>query len=186
MEKNAQYGRAQVMKKVLVCVLCICLMLPLAACGLTETADAAKDGIRESELDSIARGDEEETEMNDRIDIEVNGQVRTAILSDNRSAQAFLELLEEGPITVAMHDYGGFEKVGDLGTSLPRSDEPITTTPGDVILYLGNSVTIYYDVNSWNFTLLGHIEDATGENMREFLGNGDATVTFSQHIQQPD
>ena len=126
----------------------------------------------------------EDTQMENRIDIEVNGQLRTAVLSQNDSARAFRELLAQGPVTVDMHDYGNFEKVGDLGTSLPCSDTQITTTPGDIILYLGNQVTIYYDVNSWSFTLLGHIEDATGDNMREFLGNGNPTVTFSLHSEQ--
>lgn len=116
-----------------------------------------------------------------RIDIEANGQVRTATLNDNISAEAFAALLAEGPLTVSMNDYGGFEKVGPLGTELPRSDEQITTQPGDIILYLGNNITIYYAVNSWNFTLLGHIDGATGENMREFLGSGDPDVTFSLH-----
>ena len=116
-----------------------------------------------------------------RIDIEANGQVRTATLNDNPSAEAFAALLAQGPLTVDMSDYGGFEKVGPLGTELPRSDESITTTPGDIILYLGSNITIYYAVNSWNFTLLGHIDGATGENMREFLGDGDPTVTFSLH-----
>ena len=116
-----------------------------------------------------------------RIDIEANGQVRTATLNDNVSAEAFAALLAEGPLTVSMNDYGGFEKVGPLGTELPRSDEQITTQPGDIILYLGNNITIYYAVNSWNFTLLGHIDGATGENMREFLGSGDPDVTFSLH-----
>ena len=127
---------------------------------------------------TIAR--REETAVN-RIDIEVNGQVRTATLNDNASADAFAELLRQGPVTVDMSDYGGFEKVGPLGTSLPRSDESITTVPGDIILYLGNQITIYYARNSWNFTLLGHLDDATEENMRAFLGSGDPTVTFSLH-----
>ena len=125
----------------------------------------------------------EENAMKTKIDIEVGGQVRTATLNDNLSAEAFAELLAQGPLTVRMSDYGNFEKVGPLGTSLPRSDESITTTPGDIILYQGSNITIYYDVNSWNFTLLGHIDGATGENMREFLGSGDPTVTFSLHTE---
>ena len=114
-----------------------------------------------------------------KIQITVGDQTRTAALSDNDSAAAFYGLLSEGPVTVEMHDYGGFEKVGSLGSDIVRSDEDITTTPGDIILYQGNQVTIYYDVNSWDFTLLGHIDGATGENMREFLGDGDVVVTFS-------
>ena len=119
--------------------------------------------------------------MSNKIDIEVGGQIRTATMSNNRSAEAFLELLAQGPLTVGMSDYGSFEKVGSLGTDLPRSDESITTTPGDIILYLGNNITIYYAINSLTFTLLGHIDGATSENMREFLGDGDPTVTFSLH-----
>lgn len=114
-----------------------------------------------------------------KILVQVGDVVRSATLSDNASAEAFRDLLAEGPVTIDMHDYGSFEKVGPLGRSIVRSDEPITTKPGDIILYLGNNVTIYYDVNSWDFTLLGHVDDATGENMREFLGSGNPTVTFS-------
>ena len=122
---------------------------------------------------------EEDTAMNRTINVTVNGETRTATLSDNASAVAFYTLLSEESITIDMHDYGGFEKVGPLGTEIVRSDEDITTTPGDIILYLGSNITIYYDVNSWDFTLLGHIDGATGENMREFLGEGNPSVTFS-------
>lgn len=122
---------------------------------------------------------EEYTAMNRTIYVTVNGETRTATLSDNASAVAFYTLLSEESITIEMHDYGGFEKVGPLGTEIVRSDEDITTTPGDIILYLGSNITIYYDVNSWDYTLLGHIDGATGENMREFLGEGNPSVTFS-------
>ena len=114
-----------------------------------------------------------------KIRVTVGDQTRTATLSESASAAAFFDLLVKGPVTARMQDYGGFEKVGPLGTQIIRSDEEITTSPGDIILYQGDKVTIYYDVNTWNFTLLGHIDDATGEDMREFLGDGDTEVTFS-------
>ena len=60
-----------------------------------------------------------------------------------------------------MADYGGFEKVGALGTELTRNDRQITTQPGDVILYQGNQITIYYGTNSWSFTRLATIDDPT-------------------------
>jgi chitodextrinase len=75
-----------------------------------------------------------------------------------------------------MHDYGSFEKVGPLGRELPRNDEDITTVPGDVILYQGNQVTIYYDENRWNFTRLGHIDQ---DELKSILGSGDVTVILS-------
>ena len=78
-----------------------------------------------------------------------------------------------------MEDYGNFEKVGNLGISLPRNDTRITTGPGDIILYQGNSITIYYDTNTWNFTQLGKIPVATREHLLSVLGKGTVTVTFS-------
>ena len=103
----------------------------------------------------------------------------TATLADNSSATAFYELLGKGAVTVDMHDYGSFEKVGSLGTSLPRNDTQITTSAGDIILYQGNQITIYYDVNSWNFTRLGKIDGTTQTELKKILGKGNVTAVFS-------
>ena len=109
----------------------------------------------------------------------VNGSTPTIMPSENDSANAFIDLLREGDITVDMHDYGGFEKVGSLGTTLPRNDEQITTEPGDVILYQGDQITIYYDVNSWSFTRLGKVQGKTQDELKGILGTGDVKVVFS-------
>ncbi len=102
----------------------------------------------------------------------------TATLADNSSATAFYELLKKGPLTVDMHDYGSFEKVGSLGTTLPRNDNQITTSAGDIILYQGNQITIYYDTNSWNFTRLGKVDEVTQAELKKILGKGDVTAVF--------
>lgn len=102
----------------------------------------------------------------------------TARLVDNSSAIAFYELLKKGPFTVDMHDYGSFEKVGPLGTTLPRNDTQITTSAGDIILYQGNQITIYYDTNSWNFTRLGKVDGVTQAELKKILGKGDVTAVF--------
>ena len=108
----------------------------------------------------------------------------TATLVDNSSATAFYELLKKGPLTVDMHDYGSFEKVGSLGTTLPRNDTQITTQAGDIILYQGNQITIYYDTNSWNFTRLGKVVSTgstttiTQAELKKILGKGDVTAVF--------
>ena len=102
-----------------------------------------------------------------------------ATLAENKSAIAFAELLKKGAVTVAMHDYGSFEKVGSLGSSLLRSDTQITTEAGDIILYQGNQITIYYDTNSWNFTRLGKINGVTQAELKAILGNGDVTAVFA-------
>lgn len=103
----------------------------------------------------------------------------TATLADNSSVEALKELLAEEPLTIHMSDYAGMEKVGPIGTSLPRNDEQISTGAGDIILYQGNSLAIYYDTNSWDFTRIGKIEGVTGEELLEAFGDGDVTVTFS-------
>ena len=114
-----------------------------------------------------------------RIQIEAEGKKFIAIPEENSSAKAFIELLGESPVTVQIHDYAGMEKVGYLGRTLPRNDRQINVSAGDVILYQGNQITIYYDKNSWNFTKLATIEDATKESLLDVLGEGDVEVTFS-------
>ncbi len=102
----------------------------------------------------------------------------TATLTDNSSATAFYELLKKGPVTIKMSDYGNFEKVGSLGTTLPRNDSQITTSAGDIILYQGNQITIYYDTNSWNFTRLGKVDGVTQAELTKILGKDDVTAVF--------
>ena len=114
-----------------------------------------------------------------KIIIKVNDIEMTATLADNSSAEAMYELLKNDDITVNAHDYGGFEKVGNLPVSLPRNDEDITTSAGDIILYQGNSICFYYSTNSWNFTRLGRIDDAVNLNLKQIYGSGDATFILS-------
>lgn len=102
----------------------------------------------------------------------------TATLADNSSATAFYQLLQKEAVTIKMSDYGNFEKVGSLGTTLPRNDSQITTQAGDIILYQGNQITIYYDKNSWNFTRLGKIDDITQAQLKKILGKGDVRAVF--------
>ena len=115
--------------------------------------------------------------------IEQNGQNGQNVLvikpENNSSAKAFIALLQKGDLTVDMHDYGNFEKVGSIGSNLPRNDKPITTKPGDVILYQGNQITIYYDENSWNFTKLGEIQGVGQQELKSILGSGNVSVRFS-------
>lgn len=118
--------------------------------------------------------------MDNKFVISANGKEMAASFANNSSAMAFRELIADAPLTVAMSDYGNFEKVGDLGHTLPTNDTRITTEPGDVILYLGNNITIYYGVNTWTFTRLGKIDgNPTRESILAVLGNGTVNVTFS-------
>ncbi len=117
--------------------------------------------------------------MVDEIFIKVNGRILNVKLEENRSSLAFVEKLKEGDITIQAHDYGNFEKVGNLGFSLPTSDEDITTEAGDLILYQGNQITLYYDTNRWEFTKLGRVQNTSQKELKEILGKGDVEFTFS-------
>lgn len=119
----------------------------------------------------------EDSQEEPMLKITVGDYELTAAFEDNSSAEEFRELLAQGPITVEMEDYGGFEKVGPLGATLTRNDTQITTKPGDVILYQGNQITIYYGTNTWSFTRLARIDDPT--DLQEKLGSGTVAVTFS-------
>ena len=115
-----------------------------------------------------------------RISIAVNNHTLMATLADNSSAKAFAELLNDGPLTLDLHDYGNFEKTGSLPQTLLRNDEPIDTDFGDLILYQGNQFVLYYDKNSWTFTRLGHLDSSvTKEELKSILGEGNVTVTIS-------
>ena len=108
--------------------------------------------------------------------LEVNGYTFEVELENNTSAKALREYVSKEKRTLSLDDYGNFEKVGDLGITLPRNDETITTKEGDLILYLGNKLCLYYNQNTWDFTKLGHIKDTT--HLKEVSGKGSVQVTL--------
>ena len=97
---------------------------------------------------------------------------------ENESVDALKELCRDEPLTISMSMYGGFEQVGAIGTNLPRSDVQTTTEAGDIVLYAGNQLVIFYGSNSWAYTRLGHISDQSAADMAALLGHGDVTVTL--------
>lgn len=99
--------------------------------------------------------------------------------ADNSSARALLELLAQGDVRVAARDNLNFEKLGQLPQTLPTNDEQITTEPGDVILYQGNQLVVYYDTNSWRLTRLGKIERMSAAELKNILGAGDVELRLS-------
>lgn len=132
-----------------------------------------------SNIDVVNDTNEVESEKEMELYLKINDRILSATLEDNSSARAFVEKLQKEDVTINMNDYGNFEKVGLLGFDLPRNDEQITTKAGDIILYQGNSITIYYDTNTWNFTKIGEIENISKETLKEILGKDDVSVTFT-------
>jgi hypothetical protein len=97
---------------------------------------------------------------------------------NNDSVSALTELVREAPLKIQMSMYGGFEQVGSIGTSLPRNDMQTTTTAGDIVLYSGNQIVVFYGSNSWAYTKLGRITDKSAAEMTDLLGNEDVTITI--------
>ena len=155
-------------------------VLGLSGCGNSSSpADSAPPPSQSviSEQESSQSQDNSSSQEEPMLKITVGDQELLATFADNSSAEAFRDLLAQGPVTISMDDYGGFEKVGSLGPTLTRNDTRITTQPGDVILYQGNQITIYYGTNTWNFTRLAKINDST--DLQAKLGTGTVQVTFS-------
>lgn len=122
---------------------------------------------------------EEEPVKQSQFYIIVGETTFTADFADNSSADAFRELLAQGDLTIHMSDYGSFEKVGSIGQSLPREDTQISTTTGDIILYQGNQIVIFYGTNSWRYSRLGKIQNAAKDDLLTAFGSGNVTITFS-------
>ena len=117
--------------------------------------------------------------LNIQIDNGTSKHELTATLYDNSSSKALVELLQKAPVTIDMHDFSNFEKVGELPVTLPRNDTPTNTDAGDLILYLGKRFVIYYDKNSWDFTPLGKVENITKPELKKILGEGNVTAVLS-------
>ena len=98
---------------------------------------------------------------------------------DNESVDALKELVKDEPLTIQMSPYGGFEQVGPIGQSLPRSDVQTTTEPGDLVLYSGNQIVAFYGSNTWAYTRLGKIRDMDREALTALLGGDAVTLTLS-------
>ena len=149
-----------------------------------ESAEATSEAesVQETEMNEtgaaetdIQNNTEENTVTN--MNVQVGDVVFSATLEENETVSALVEMMRESPVVIQMSDYSGFEKVGSLRTSLPASNSQTTTQTGDIVLYNGNQIVIFYGSNSWSYTRLGHIDDLTGSE--EALGRGDVTVIFS-------
>lgn len=142
----------------------------------TESSTTTQNSSQDDEESSEEQGEESMNENS--FYVAVNGETFTATFADNASAEALKEILKSKDITVDLRDYSGFEKVGALGEDIPRNDTNMTTNSGDILLYNGSQIVIFYGSNTWSYTKLGSIDNLTGWS--EALGSGDVTVTLSK------
>ena len=97
------------------------------------------------------------------------------IWENNPSVEALKELL---PLSIEMSMYGGFEQVGFIGQEIVSDDEQTKTEPGDIVLYSGDQIVIFYGNNSWAYTRLGHIS-LDKEKMADLLSHGEVVISIT-------
>lgn len=164
------------------------LMLALTGCGAVpplsqsmETTPTAAPFVTEPHPESASQetgGTSAVTQEEDALlYIQIGDTTLTAVLEQNPSAEALAALLEEGPVTLEAENYGGFEKVGALPEALPQNDVRITAGPGDVMLYCGDSVVLFYGSNTWSYTKLAHITET--EKLEKALSGSETAFTLS-------
>lgn len=145
---------------------------------MDEARDAVSAKVREL-MEQVPFTDEtnEREQVAMKMNVQVGAYAFTATLEDNDAVRELLEMMQAGPVTINMSDYSGFEKVGPLGRSLTTSNSQTTTTAGDIVLYNGNNIVMFYGSNSWSYTRIGKIDDLT--DWAAALGSGDITATFT-------
>ena len=148
------------------------LLMGFTACGSTNQPS-------ESESASTDRNQTAETEVMPtmKMSVTIGDQSFAATLEDNAATRELVKMMGEAPISINMDDYSGFEKVGSLGRSLTADNRQITTQAGDIVLYSGNQIVMFYGSNSWSYTKIGKIDDLSG--WEDALGNGSVTTVFS-------
>ena len=156
--------------------------------GLLALLSCTKDPVtilpgpsQENQKENGGNNGNNDTSMPSQIKITVSGKSLPVKIEDNAATKALVAALRDSSITYEAEDYGGFEKVGALGRSLPTSNAQITTQPGDVILYSGNQIVLFYGSNSWSYTRIGMMEYGTLDELKTFLkaGQGNISVTLS-------
>ena len=144
----------------------------------TETNSAKTDNATETSIQEQVTEKIKEENI-DMIKIKVNSNILEVKLEDNEATKSLVERLKNGDISVNANEYGGFEKVGSLGFNLPRNDKSITTSAGDIVLYQGNQISLFYNSNSWSYTKLGRVQNVSGAELKNILGSGDVTLILS-------
>ena len=164
------------MKKFAISLLIALLAFNVTGCG---SSSSSSDNDNESPSASTPAPDDTKNEENDSLmQIKINDEILSVAWEDNESVNALKKLVQAKDLVINMSRYGGFEQVGPLGQSLPRNDVQTTTSAGDIMLYSGNQIVIFYGSNSWRYTRLGKVVDKTADELTELLSQADVIMTL--------
>ena len=155
------------------------MMIALVACGSPTGKTDTQSNQQTQQADGAELTETEGTDMEKKLHLFINDTEVSVEWQNNDAVNALIELVSTNPLTVQMSMYGGFEQVGSLGTSLPRNDKQTTTEAGDIVLYSGNQIVVFYGSNTWSYTRLGKITDKSASELVSLLGNGNVKITIS-------
>lgn len=141
----------------------------------TSTAPSVSDPSDVQPPEDAAEG---ESASHHTITFNINGTEIPVEWEENRAVEDLKALLSDRELTIQTTAYGGFEQVGALPQTLTTDNAQITTEPGDIVLYGGNSIVLFYGSNTWIYTKLGHMTDFD-ETLTELLSADNVTVTLS-------
>ena len=119
--------------------------------------------------------------MEKKMYITIGEETHTVTMEDNVGTRALIAALQTENIVYIAHDYGNFEKVGYIGQSFPTDNHQITTSAGDLVLYGGDNICIFYGSNSWSYTRIGKLDGLSADEVRRFVkaGEGEVNITLS-------
>ena len=163
------------MKRILIIMLVCCLMLMCAACTNNSANDNPPLTDETQSGNEIQQPNEDKEELTVMY-LYISDNKLEVTLAENKAVTALVDILKQGDIIYTADDYGGFEKVGSLGYSLPTENSQITTEAGDVILYSGNQIVLFYGSNSWSYTRLGKINGYSVSELKTLLGAGKGSI----------
>ena len=126
------------------------------------------------------------TIMAQNMYITIGGVTKTATLVDNTATRELVNRLQSSPVMVTLNSSGGFEIWGALGFSLPTSNEQVNAQSGDIVLYNGSNICMFYGTNSWSYTRLGKIDGLTESELRTFLKAGESNISVTLSVNDPN
>ena len=114
----------------------------------------------------------------DKIYITIGGQTQSVTLVDNDATRELVAALQDAPITVTLND-NDFEIWGSLGRTLTTKNEQMNAQPGDIVLYSGQYICIFYGSNAYSYTRLGKIDGLSESELRTFLKAGQSNISVT-------